>query len=52
MTPRIDEITEQRLQKVERLRARNVEPYPHRYHRSHTTEQAMSLLKEQNLLDG
>ena len=47
MTPRIDDITAQRLQKLERLRARNIDPYPHRYHRTHTAEQAIALLQKQ-----
>jgi len=46
MTPRLDDITEQRLQKLERLNARNISPYPNRYKRSHTTEQAVALLKQ------
>ena len=50
MTPRLDAITEQRLQKIERLRARNIEPYPHRYQRSHTAEQAVALLEQQENL--
>ena len=29
-----------RLAKLERLRARGIDPYPHKYHRSHTTAQA------------
>ena len=46
MTPRLDRITQQRLEKLERIRARGINPYPHRYHRSHTTEQAVALLKQ------
>ena len=46
MTSRLDRIEQQRLQKLERLRARGINPYPHRYHRSHTTAQAIALLEQ------
>jgi len=46
MTARLDRIAQQRQQKLERLRARGINPYPHRYHRSHTTQQAVALLKQ------
>ena len=45
MTPRLDHITQQRRDKLDRIRARGIKPYPHRYHRSHTTEEAVALLK-------
>jgi len=45
MTPRLDRITQQRRDKLDRIRARGIEPYPNRYHRSHTTEEAIALLK-------
>jgi len=47
MTSRLDRIAQQRQQKLERLRARGINPYPRIYHRSHTTEQAVALLKQQ-----
>lgn len=47
MTSRLDRITQQRQQKLERLRARGINPYPYGYHRSHTTQQAVALLKQQ-----
>jgi len=47
MTSRLDRITQQRLAKLERLRARGIDPYPPRYRRSHTTAQAVALLKQQ-----
>ena len=47
MTSRLDHITQQRLQKLEQLRACGIEPYPHSYHRSHTTEEAAALLKQE-----
>ncbi len=47
MTSRLERITENRREKLERIRSRGIEPYPHRYHRSHTTQQAVALLKQQ-----
>jgi lysyl-tRNA synthetase class 2 len=47
MSSRLDRISEQRRQKLERLRAHNIEPYPYRYERSHTTEEAIALLEKQ-----
>jgi lysyl-tRNA synthetase class 2 len=47
MTSRLDRITQQRRQKLERLLARGIDPYPYGYHRSHTTQQALELLKQQ-----
>jgi len=46
MTSRLDNINEQRKQKLERLRARGIDPYPHRYQRTHTTQEAVALLKQ------
>ena len=46
MTSRLERIAEQRQEKLDRIRARGINPYPHRYHRSHTTRQAISLLEE------
>ena len=46
MATRLDRITQQRQQKLERLRARGTNPYPNRYHRSHTAEEAVALLKQ------
>ncbi len=46
MTPRLERIAQQRLEKLDRIRARGINPYPHRYHRSHTAEQAVALLKQ------
>jgi len=46
MTTRLERITQQRQQKLERLRARGTNPYPNRYHRSHTAEEAVALLKQ------
>ncbi len=52
MTSRLERITENRREKLERVRARGIDPYPHRYHRSHTTEQAVALLKQQEESSG
>ncbi len=46
MTTRLDRIIEQRLQKLERLRARGIDPYPPRYRRTHTTQEAVTLLEQ------
>ncbi len=45
MTSRLDRMAQQRLEKLERIRARGINPYPPRYHRSHTTQQAIVLLE-------
>ncbi len=46
MPSRLERIAQQRKQKLDRIRALGINPYPHRYHRSHTTEQAVALLKQ------
>lgn len=46
MTSRLEQITQQRLDKLERIRARGIEPYPHKYNTSHTTKQALALLSK------
>jgi lysyl-tRNA synthetase class 2 len=46
MASRLDRIAQQRRQKLERLRQRGINPYPYGYHRRHTTEQALELLKQ------
>ena len=46
MASRSEHIAQQRRQKLERIRARGINPYPHRYHRSHTTQQAVALLEQ------
>jgi lysyl-tRNA synthetase class 2 len=47
MTSRLDRIAQQRRQKLDRIRGRGINPYPYGYHRSHTTQQALALLKQQ-----
>lgn len=46
MTARLDNINEQRRQKLERLRGRGVNPYPNKFKQSHTTSEAIALLEE------
>ena len=46
MTSRLDRVTQQRRRKLERIRARGINPYPHRYHRGYTTQQAVEKLQE------
>ena len=38
---RIDDITRQRMTKLERIRALGIDPYPHRYQRSHIIKEAI-----------
>ena len=47
MSSRLESITRKRLDKLERIRARGIEPYPHRYHRSHTAQEAIALFEQQ-----
>ncbi len=47
MTSRLNHITQQRRQKLDRIRALGINPYPHRYQRTHTTQQATALLVQQ-----
>jgi lysyl-tRNA synthetase class 2 len=42
---RIDDITEQRREKLREIRGRGIDPYPHRYRRSHTNKEAIALFK-------
>ncbi len=45
MTSRLEHIAQQRLEKLERIRAHGTNPYPNSYHCSHTTQQAKALLE-------
>ncbi len=45
MTSRLNRITQQRREKMERLRGQGIDPYPHRYERSHTAQEAAELLE-------
>ncbi|MBN1692344.1 MAG: lysine--tRNA ligase [Dehalococcoidales bacterium] len=47
MASKLDNIFKQRKQKLERLRGRGVNPYPHRFTQTHTTGEAIELLDKQ-----
>ena len=47
MADRKEEITSQRLAKLQRIRSRNIDPYPHRFPRTHSIQEAISLFQEQ-----
>ena len=47
MGDREEELIAQRLEKLERLRANHIDPYPPRYPRTHTTQQAVALFEAQ-----
>jgi lysyl-tRNA synthetase class 2 len=47
MTSRLERITEQRLDSLNRIRARGIDPYPHSYHPSHTIREAVTLFEQQ-----
>ena len=40
-----DELVKVRLEKLARIRARGVDPYPHRFERTHTSKEAISLFE-------
>jgi lysyl-tRNA synthetase class 2 len=46
MSPAIDDITQQKLNKLAALRAGGVEPYPYGYHRTHTSREAVAILEQ------
>ena len=44
---RLDDITNQRIEKLRKLREdKQLNPYPQRYHRSHTTKEAIALFEQ------
>jgi len=43
---RLENIIRQRLEKLERIKTRGINPYPNRYHRSHTAQEAVDALKQ------
>jgi lysyl-tRNA synthetase class 2 len=51
MTTRADRISEQRLQKLQNIRAMGIDPYPPHFKRTHTAQQAIDLLVEQEQSD-
>ena len=46
-----NELVRVRLEKLERLRSRGIEPYPYRYDRTHTSRDAISLFESQESRD-
>ncbi len=46
MSTRLERINQERQQKLDRIRSRGVDPYPPRFQRSHTTGQAIAMLKQ------
>ena len=46
MTSRADRISEQRQEKLKNIRAKGINPYPNTFHRTHTTKEAVELLKQ------
>ena len=46
MTSKPDRITEQRLEKLKNIRGKGINPYPNTFHRTHTTREAVELLKQ------
>jgi len=47
MSSRLERITEQRLDSLKRIGSYGVNPYPHFYHPSHTTTEALALFEHQ-----
>ncbi|MFC1906943.1 lysine--tRNA ligase [Chloroflexota bacterium] len=47
MTSRLEQIIKQRQEKLERIRGRGINPYPYGYRRTHTAQQALELLVQQ-----
>jgi len=46
MANRKEAITRERLAKLDKIRSLNIDPYPHRYHRTHTTREAIELFEQ------
>ena len=46
MSKRLDSITQQRLDKLQRLRDCGIDPYPNRYRRTHTAQEAKELFEQ------
>jgi|FaiFalFF_MnMetaG_3_1042247.scaffolds.fasta_scaffold00648_16 lysyl-tRNA synthetase class 2 len=52
MPPRGEDLLRARLGKLERLRSRGIDPYPPRFHRTHTAQEALALFREGEALHG
>ncbi|MDZ4246074.1 MAG: lysine--tRNA ligase [Dehalococcoidia bacterium] len=46
MSTRLEILVQQRLEKLEKIRASGIDPYPHLYQRTHTAQQVVALLKQ------
>jgi len=46
MSPTLDDITRQKLEKIAALRAAGIEPFPYGYHRTYTTRQALDIVEQ------
>jgi lysyl-tRNA synthetase class 2 len=44
---RLERIVEQRLEKLQRIQSRGINPYPSLYHRSHTAQEAVAIFQQQ-----
>jgi lysyl-tRNA synthetase class 2 len=49
MPTRLDVLVQQRLKKLEAIRALGIDPYPPRYHRTHTARQVISVLLRESV---
>lgn len=47
MTSREENITEQRLDSLNKIRARGIDPYPHSYRPTHVIKEAIAILRQQ-----
>ena len=52
MTQSENELVKVRLEKLERLRAKGIDPYPRNYERTHSTNEALSLFEAAEAKDG
>ena len=52
MSKRLESITQQRLEKLHRLRQRGINPYPNSYHRTHTVAEARELFEQDRVTAG
>ncbi len=43
---RLERIVEQRLEKLKKIQSQGINPYPNRYHRSHTAQEAMAIFQQ------
>ena len=49
---RLEEISQQRLEKLEKARSKGIDPYPNRYQRSHTNREAIDLVLNEEQSEG